>query len=167
MLPDWSSRLSQMEESVGLLLSGAPLPADLQRADVCTKVPVSPVYVFYISTGVYVYVCTGLCVIHIHTLHTLTHFMNSCLAAHTFEIHTVAQRMVRHAAAAAESQKENRMPARVLNGNPAGPLCSLQPKGKCHSQQWCSTSYTVACQEAGCTLLTGASAACCTSLRLQ
>ena len=28
-----------MEQSVTLLLSGAPLPADMQRADACTKVP--------------------------------------------------------------------------------------------------------------------------------
>ncbi len=39
MLPDLSSRLSDMEQSVSLLLSGAPLPADIQRADACTKVP--------------------------------------------------------------------------------------------------------------------------------
>ena len=38
MLPDLSRRLSHMEESVSLLMSGAPLPADLQRADTCTKV---------------------------------------------------------------------------------------------------------------------------------
>lgn len=37
-LPDLSRRLSQMEESVSLLMSGAPLPADLQRAETCTKV---------------------------------------------------------------------------------------------------------------------------------
>lgn len=36
-LPDLSSRLSHMEQSVSLLLSGAPLPADMQRADACTK----------------------------------------------------------------------------------------------------------------------------------
>ncbi len=39
MLPDLSSRLSHMEQSVSLLLSGAPLPADMQKADACTKVP--------------------------------------------------------------------------------------------------------------------------------
>ena len=39
MLPDLSSRLSHMEQSVSLLLSGAPLPADMQRAEACTKVP--------------------------------------------------------------------------------------------------------------------------------
>ncbi|KAL0038138.1 hypothetical protein WJX79_004465 [Trebouxia sp. C0005] len=37
MLPDLSSRLSHMEQSVSLLLSGAPLPADMHRADACTK----------------------------------------------------------------------------------------------------------------------------------
>ncbi|KAL0023938.1 hypothetical protein WJX77_001873 [Trebouxia sp. C0004] len=37
MLPDLSSRLSHIEQSVSLLLSGAPLPADMQRADACTK----------------------------------------------------------------------------------------------------------------------------------
>ena len=37
-LPELNSRLSQMEQSVGLLLSGGPLPVDVQRADACTKV---------------------------------------------------------------------------------------------------------------------------------
>lgn len=40
MLPDLSSRLSHMEQSVSLLMSGAPLPADMQRADASTKVPI-------------------------------------------------------------------------------------------------------------------------------
>ena len=41
MLPDMSSRLVQLEESTAMLMSGAPLPADMQRAHACTKVRLS------------------------------------------------------------------------------------------------------------------------------
>ena len=41
MLPDMSSRLVQLEESTSMLMSGAPLPADMQRAHACTKVCLS------------------------------------------------------------------------------------------------------------------------------
>lgn len=37
-LPDMESQLSQLSQSVSLLLSGKPTPADMQRADACLQV---------------------------------------------------------------------------------------------------------------------------------
>lgn len=38
VLPDMEARLSQLEQSVGLVLGGTPLPADVQRAQACSQV---------------------------------------------------------------------------------------------------------------------------------
>lgn len=38
VLPDMETRLSQLEESVGLLLAGTPLPPDVHRAQACSQV---------------------------------------------------------------------------------------------------------------------------------
>ena len=37
-LPDVEARLSQLEQWVGLLVAGTPLPPDVQRAQTCTQV---------------------------------------------------------------------------------------------------------------------------------
>ena len=42
VLPDMETRLSQLEQSVGLLLAGTPLPPDVQRAQACTQVSPQP-----------------------------------------------------------------------------------------------------------------------------
>ena len=53
VLPDMETRLSQLEQSVGLLLAGAPLPADAQRAQACTQVSPQPLCLSAFAFAVY------------------------------------------------------------------------------------------------------------------